>query len=317
MSKIPLILNVDTGIDDAFAIMLAAASDSIELLAITTSFGNNTLEQTTENTLRIVELLGLTYTVPVAAGAEKALMSQSAAKVMGSAAQGDDGLGNKGSLLPYPSAGAVSMSAVELMAKTIRECNGRVVIASTCALTNVAVLLLAHPELKSKIDGIAFSGGAIYTGNVLPTVEANVLADPEAAEIVFRSGIKILMCGLDTTNEAYVTFEDRERFKLANTRPSAFLYEALKHYSDHYENLLLKDGSALHDAVPVAWLADPSLIETAPHYVTVDLNGHYTRGATVVDVQNLRKRPPNAAIATGIDRKEFVKMLFEALRKIR
>ncbi len=315
MGKIPVILNVDTGIDDAFAIMLAAASDSLNIIAVTTSFGNNTIEQTTDNTLRIIELLGLR--VPVAMGAEKPLMSPARAKVIGSAAQGDDGLGNKSGLLPYPAGKVVDMSAVELMARVISESVDKVVIVSTCALTNVAVLLLAHPELKKKIDGIAFSGGTTYVGNVLPTVEANVLADPEAAEIVFKSGIRVLLCGLDATNEAYVTFEDRERFKLANTRPSAFLYEALKNYSDHYENLLLKDGSALYDVVPVAWLINPEIVKTEPHYVEVDLNGHYTRGATVVDTQGLWRKPANTAVAVEIDRKEFVKIIADGLRKIR
>ena len=315
MARIPVILNVDTGIDDAFAITVAASSDIIDILAITTSYGNNTVEQTTENTFRIAELLGLD--VPIAVGSDKPLMSQTGAKIFGSAAHGEDGLGNKGTLLPYPSMRPFEGSAVELMAKTVSESSGNVVIVSTCALTNVAVFLLAHPELKSKIDGIAFSGGAVYTGNVLPTVEANVLADPEAMQIVLKSGIRVLLCGMDATNEAYVTFEDRERFKLANTRPSAFLYETLRQYSDHYENLLLKEGSAIHDIVPIAWLIDPELVKTKAYYVEVDLNGHYTRGATVVDTQGIWKKKPNAAVADEIDRRGICKLIFDALRMMR
>lgn len=313
MDRIPVILNVDTGIDDALAITVAAASEIIEILAVTTSFGNGTLEQTTENTLRIIELLELD--VPVAAGADKPMMPQTRTKILASAAQGDDGLGGKSGLLPYPARGVADVSAVELMASEIQKSDKNVVIVSTCALTNIAVLLLAHPELKKKIDGIAFSGSAVYTGNVLPTVEANLLADPEAAQIVLRSGVKVLLCSMDATNGAYVTFEDREKFRLANNRVSAFFYETLKSYSDHYENLLLKEGSPLHDVVPVAWLIDPALVKTKAYYVEVDLNGYYTRGATVVDVQGVWNKPPNAAIAVEADRKKINELIFESLRK--
>lgn len=315
MDRIPVILNVDTGIDDALAIAVASASDVIEILAITTSFGNNSVDKTTENTLRITELIGLD--APVAAGAEKPLLSQANVKVFGSAAQGYDGLGGKSGLLPYPVSGAADLSCIELMAKKISECSRKVVIVSTCALTNIAVLLLSYPDIKNRIDGIAFSGGAVYTGNVLPTVEANLLADPEAAQIVLKSGIRMLLCGMDASNEAYVTFEDRERLRLANTRPSAFFYEALKGYSDHYENLLLKEGSPLYDVVPVAWLIDPKLVKTKPYYVEIDLNGYYTRGATVADVQRIWNKAPNAAVAVEVDRERICDLVIDSLRKLR
>ena len=315
MKKIPLILNVDTGVDDALAIALAAASEHVELLAITTSFGGNTVEQTTGNTLRIAELLGLG--VPVAVGAAGPLLSQTSERILGSAAQGDDGLGNKSSLLPYPVMSPSEDGAVSVMEKAVTESEGGVVIISTGPLTNVAVFLLAHPDLKHKIDGIAFSGGALYSGNVLPTVEANVFRDPEAAQIVLKSGVRLLICGLEATEGAYMTFEDREHFKLAATRASAFLYEALYHYADHYENLLLKEGSPLPDVVPVAWLIDPSVVATEPYYVEIDLSGYYTRGATVADVQKLWGKKPNAVLAVEVDRKKICSMVLEALRTFR
>ena len=315
VAKIPVILNVDTGVDDAFAITLAAASEMIEILAITTSFGGNTVGQTTENTLRIAELLGLD--VPVAAGAAGPLIPQTHELLIGSAAQGEDGLGNKSGLLPYPVMEPAQAGAVEVMAEAVASSGGGVVIVSTCPLTNVAVFLLAHPSLKDKLDGVVFSGGAMFSGNVLPTVEANVFADPEAAQIVLKSGVRLLICGLNATNGAYLTFEDRERFRIVDTVLSAFLREALIHYSDHYENLLLKDGPPLHDVVPVAWLIDPSSVKTEPFYVEIDLNGQYTRGATVMDVQRLWGKKSNAAVATEVDRGKVAGMIFESLRKTR
>jgi len=315
MSRISVILNVDTGVDDAFAITLAAASEAIEILAITTSFGNSTVEQTTENTLRIVELLNLD--APIAVGAAGPLMPQAHDVSIGSAAQGEDGLGNRSSMLPFPVMKTVDVGAVQLIAETVASSEGGVIIVSTCPLTNVAVFLLAHPELRDKIDGIAFSGGAIFSGNVLPTAEANVFADPEAAQIVLKSGLRLLICGLDATNGAYLTFEDRERFRLINTPVSTFLHEALFHYADHYENLLLKEGCALNDVVPIAWLIEPSVLKTRPYYIEIDLSGQYTRGATVTDVQGIWKKRPNSAVATEVDRSGICRMIFDSLRKVR
>jgi pyrimidine-specific ribonucleoside hydrolase len=312
MSNIPLILNVDTGIDDAFAIALAVSSEFIDLKLITTSFGNCPVKTSTTNTLRILELLGR-GDIPVAVGASGSIMSY-LQTVVGSAAHGDDGLGNKAALLPYPEIVPSTMTAVEHMAKTIKESKNNVIIISTCALTNVAVLLLSYPEVAKKIDGIAFSGGSLFSGNVLPTVEANVFSDPEAAQVVLNSGIRVLMCSLEASIGAYFTFEDRQRIRLLETRPSYFLCEALKHHADHFENLLLREGSVLHDIVPVAWTIDPSTVETKPYYIEVDLDGRYTRGSTVADFP--KQQRANAAVCMKVDRKKLVDLVVEGLGKI-
>ncbi len=310
MSSIPVLLDVDTGVDDAFAIALAASTPYIKLLCITTCFGNGTLEQSSLNTLKIAELLKLD--VPVAAGARKGIISP-LRRGLGREAHGDDGLAGRAGKLPYPRRSLLDMGAVELMAGMIGSCPDNVIIASTGPLTNIATLLLAHPELHDRIDGIAISGGAVFGGNLLPTAEGNFAADPEAAQIVLTSGVKVLMCGLDATEKAYATFEDRERLRLAGTRASDFLCDTLREYAEYYENTMLMDGCPIPDAVPIAWIINPSIIKGTPYYVEVDLNGKYTRGSTIADTLGVRDRRPNVIAATDIDRRAYLKMLFDAL----
>lgn len=316
MPRTKIILNVDTGIDDAFAMVLAmAARETVDLLAVTTSFGNKGVDITTINTLRIASLINLD--APIAVGRGEPIVTPARFNFLGTAAQGDDGLGNKGGMLPFPTLKPIDLSAVELMARTLFESKEKVSIVSTAPLTNVAILLLTHPELKDKIASIIFSGGAIEKGNILPTVDANILADPEAAQIVLNSGLDIVICPLDICEEAYATFEDRERFRRVTSKSSRFLFETLKHYSEHYENLLGKDGCPLYDVVPLAYIIKPEIIETKEYYVEIDLNGYYTRGATVMDSLGMLKKEPNVKVVTSLQRNEIIKIIIDSLRRVR
>ncbi|MCL1830078.1 MAG: nucleoside hydrolase [Oscillospiraceae bacterium] len=315
MIKTELILNLDTGIDDAYTIMLATMAESIDLSAIVTSYGNRSLETTTENTLRIVQLMG--KNTPVVIGKSEPLFANTRVEFRGSAAHGDDGLGNRAGLLPYATLKPVEISATEYMAKILADSRGEVIIVNTAPLTNIALLLLAHPELKDKIATIVISGGAIERGNILPTVEANIFADPEAAQVVIQSGVKLTICPLDTGDKAYSTFEDRERFRLASNRTARFLGEVVRHYADHYENLLGREGSPLHDVVPMAWVLNPKLVETTPCYVEVDLTGYYTKGALMIDRLKLLQKESNASVAVSVDREGINQLIYESLRRAR
>ena len=204
--KIPVILDGDPGHDDAIAWVLARASRELGILAVTSCCGNQTIEKTTYNALRVCTLIGLH--APVGKGCPHPLLND----VMNApSVHGESGL--DGPALPEPAFEASALSAPELMAKVLRESPEPVTIVATGPQTNVAALLLAHPELKCKIARISLMGGGIATGNWTPAAEFNILVDPEAARIVFTSGVPITMAGLDVTEKALIMPEDFERVR--------------------------------------------------------------------------------------------------------
>ena len=189
--KIPVILDVDTGVDDALALILALGSDRLDVKAVTTCFGNCSLEHATENTLRLLEFVGRTD-VPVAAGAEHSLLRGFTEQELPMHGRVDT-IGN----VILPPCGKMQLSgltAVDLIAKAVSESKDPVWLVPVAPMTNIAAFLHCCPELKEKIAGIAFMGGAAYTGNFSPVSEANIWNDVEAATMVFRSGIPMLMC---------------------------------------------------------------------------------------------------------------------------
>ena len=193
---LPIILDCDPGHDDAIAIVLALASPELEVKAITSSAGNQTPEKTLRNVLRMLTLLKRPD-IPVAGGAVKPLMRE---LIIADNVHGESGL--DGPALPEPSFAPLNCNAVELMAKTLRESHEPVTLVSTGPQTNVALLLNSHPELHDKIAQIVIMGGAMALGNWTPAAEFNIYVDPEAAEIVFQSGIPIVMAGQDVTHKA-------------------------------------------------------------------------------------------------------------------
>ncbi len=195
---LPIIIDCDPGHDDAIALVLALASPELEVKAITSSAGNQTPEKTLRNVLRMLTLLKRPD-IPVAGGAVKPLMRE---LIIADNVHGESGL--DGPALPEPSFAPQSGTAVELMAKTLRESSQPVTIVSTGPQTNVALLLNSHPELHAKIARIVIMGGAMGLGNWTPAAEFNIYVDPEAAEIVFQSGIPVVMAGLNVTHKAQI-----------------------------------------------------------------------------------------------------------------
>lgn len=187
---LPVILDCDPGHDDAIALILALASPELKVLAVTTSAGNQTQEKTLNNALRILTLLGRDD-IPVAAGAPKPLARE---LIIADNVHGESGL--DGPTLPDPAFAPQAMTALELMVKCLRESPEPVTLVPTGPLTNIALLLAAHPELKPNIARIVLMGGAAGAGNWTPAAEFNIYVDPEAADMVFQSGIPITMCGL-------------------------------------------------------------------------------------------------------------------------
>ena len=315
MLKRPIIMDVDTGVDDTLALLLVAGSDKLDLKAITTVFGNSSVEDTTKNTLKICELLKLD--VPVAAGAYRPVIDPpidySIAPMVD--IHGRDGLGNVGNRLPEPTKQVENMPAVDLMAKAIRESDEKVTIVATAPLTNIATFLMAYPELRSKIECIAFMGGAAFGGNMGFSVEANIGHDPDAAQIVFMTDIPKYMFGLDATMACFITDDERQAIADNGGETGKFLQACLQQYSDIYKALGGLPGAVLHDSMPVAWLIDETVAEFAHCHVEVELKGVKTRGCTVADLKGYSKKPANTYVAMKADREKLINMHIEAVKK--
>ncbi|MGL6624235.1 pyrimidine-specific ribonucleoside hydrolase RihA [Aeromonas jandaei] len=306
---LPVILDCDPGHDDAIALILALASPELKVLAVTTSAGNQTPDKTLNNALRILTLLGRDD-IPVAAGAPKPLARE---LIIADNVHGESGL--DGPKLPDPAFASQGMTGIELMARCLRESPEPVTLVPTGPLTNIALLLAAHPELKSKIARIVLMGGAAGAGNWTPAAEFNIYVDPEAADMVFKSGIPITMCGLDVTHEAQVMDEDIERVR-AITNPVAQCVAGLLDFFMIYH----RDpkwgfaGAPLHDPCTIAWLLNPALFHGVECRVDIETRGEHTVGMTVVDRYGLSGKPANALVLLGLDRAGFIDLLVERLR---
>ncbi len=305
MNKIPVILDGDPGHDDAIAWVLAKTRQELDIRAVTTVAGNQTLPKTTYNAGRIMALIGLD--APLAAGRRKPLFCD---LIVAPNVHGASGL--DGPALPEPSREPASEDAVVLMAKVLETSDEPIVLVPTGPLTNVASLLLLRPDLKSKIKHIYMMGGGITKGNWTPAAEFNILVDPEAADIVFRSGLPITMAGLDVTESALILPEDIERIALIGNNVARVVAGWLEFF---YEFHRVKGyaGAPVHDAVAVTAIVRPDLLTFRKMHVDVELHGDYSRGATVGDRLGILKQEPNVNCIMGIDREGFVELLIDAV----
>ena len=315
-NRIPVILDVDTGVDDALALILALGNPKLDVKAVTTVFGNKPLEVTTENTLRLMEFLGRSD-IPVAAGASDSFLSKYITRTPPPgwpAMHGSVGIGDV--VLPECKENKLEdMCAVELMAKVLRESEEPVAIVPVGRMTNVATFLFCYPELHSKVRQVVMMGGGAFDGNVNPVSEANIKGDPEAAHMVFASGVPVVMCGLDATMKAYAPLADRESFRAIGGPIAEFTADCLIPYAEFYEKIYTHPGPCLHDSVAVAWLIDPDMVKTIPGYVMVDIWGERTYGCTNTDVVGMVKgRKPNALVAVDIDREGYMELIRDAIR---
>lgn len=311
MKKIPIIMDVDTGVDDAIAILLAATSDEIDLRGITTVAGNQTLKKTSRNTLQVLEMAGRTD-IPVASGADRPIRRK--LRTAGNV-HGREGLGNV--TLPAPKTKLYGRDAAALQKKLIEECSEKITIVATGPLTNIAILLRSYPHLKDRIEKIVLMGGGSYNGNTTPMAEFNMLEDPEADKIVFCSEIPIVMCGLDVTMKAAMRKPDIDRLKGHHSMICDFASKELSFYSkvyEKYENW--EGGCAVHDAVTIAYLIKPDLMKGNMAPVEVDLSEGPAAGCTVVDMRPGIKGG-NVLVLDDIDRERFTDLLCTRLESYR
>jgi pyrimidine-specific ribonucleoside hydrolase len=275
-----LIIDTDPGVDDAFAIALAAHSPDVELLAVTTVFGNVGLDATTRNALRLLTLCGRTD-VPVSAGADRPLVFPHPHQAR--YAHGADGLSGRADTLPEPGQELSTFAAVELMAQALSEAREPVTIAAIGPLTNVALLLAAYPQVKPKIERIVLMGGGIATGNVTATAEFNVWSDPEAARrVLVNPEVPTIVVPMDLTFHCAVNTEWLTA--LSGSGPlGAALAGLTPDYLEHYRQALGWDGIVLHDAVAMAEAINPGMLHTMELPVDVECGLGPARGTTLVD----------------------------------
>jgi inosine-uridine nucleoside N-ribohydrolase len=300
----PVLLDCDPGHDDAIALLLALASPELELLGVTTTYGNQTLEKTTANALRVLELVERTD-VPVSAGADRPLARE---LFVAAHVHGESGL--DGPSLPEAHATPISDDAASFMARMIRAASAPVTIVATGPLTNVARYLAEHGS--DGIGRVVAMGGAIAEGNFTPAAEFNVWCDPEAAAAVFDSGLDVSMMGLDVTHQALLGADVEARLR-ATGRVGAFVADLNVYFTRYHRETYGWEGAPIHDAVAVAHLIRPDLVETQHRNVEVELESELCRGRTVVDLWNRTDRPPNAHVGVAIDVDAFFELLVERI----
>ena len=307
IKKRPIILDGDPGHDDAIAWVLASTVPEFEIKAITTVAGNQTLEKVTYNARRIVSLLKLD--IEVAKGRNRPICSD---LIIAPNFHGETGL--DGPKLPEPDHELSRLSAIEMMAKVLKESDEKVTVITTGAQTNIAALLLAHPELKEKIEMISTMGGGLRNGNWTAGAEFNILVDPEAAYTVYHSGLPLQMCGLDVTEKALVYPEDWDRIRKLNNPVAKIVAEWFDFFFIHVKSLGWA-GATTHDPCAVMSLVHPEIFDIRDYYVDIELNGKYTRGATVADFRGTTGNKPNCRCVVDLDRQKFVDYLYEACAK--
>ena len=299
----PILLDCDPGHDDAIALLLALGSDELELRGVTVVAGNQTLEKTTANAIRVLEL-ARRGDVPVAVGSPRPLVRE---PFVAAYVHGETGL--DGPDLPPPQAEPSDQHAVDFLAERLE---GATLVA-TGPLTNVALLLARYPEARP--ERIVLMGGAIAEGNVTPAAEFNIWADPEAAARVFASGLDVTMVGLNVTHQALVTAAHAEQLRGAG-RVGKVVAELLDFYGVFHREVYGFDGSPVHDAVAVAHVIDPTLLELQHLNVRVDCESELCRGRTVVDVWRRSGLEPTANVAVGIDSERFLTLLLDRLSRL-
>ena len=299
-------MDCDPGHDDAIALILAFASEELEVKAVTVTAGNQTLDKTLRNAKKILSFIG--KHPPVAAGAAQPLVRK---LVTAPSIHGESGL--DGPTIPEPDFSEEPVSAVELLRTTIMESQDPITLVPTGPLTNIALLLCAYPEVKKNIFQISLMGGGISIGNWTSAAEFNIVVDPEAADIVFRSGLPITVSPLDVTHKALILPEEVEELRKTGGKAAIFVAQLLDFFgkSNVFHHFA---GAPLHDPCAVAWLLKPEIFSARPYHIDIELNGRYTYGMTLADRRPWTEAKPNALVLTDLDRRAFINMLFDACK---
>ncbi|MEA4972627.1 MAG: nucleoside hydrolase [Candidatus Metalachnospira sp.] len=306
--KIPVFIDCDPGIDDAAAILIANKITEIEIVGVGTVCGNVEASKTYSNCCNVMKFAG--NDAPVYMGAEKPMFRD---LVMGKYIHQEDGLGGFSSCISCDVTNAPKEKAWDALYREAKKYNGELVLIAIGPLTNIGIALAKYKELPSLLKKIYIMGGAAAYGNITPSAEFNIYVDPEAAEMVFKCGAPIFMCGLDVTEKAYILPEETEKIGELGSKQAKFFAEifksALSFNLKHGFN-----GNHLHDPCTVMAVAYPELFSGKMAGVCVETKARITRGKTVCDYYTDVKFPfQNAYVATDIDREAFINQVTELM----
>jgi purine nucleosidase/pyrimidine-specific ribonucleoside hydrolase len=304
--KKKIILDCDPGHDDAVAILFAGASEKINLLGITTVAGNSYVKNTTRNALIMAENAKLD--VPVCEGAAKPILRK---QIVAPDIHGESGL--EGADMPAPTKEKDSRTAIEFMAEMVKKHPGEVTIVAVGPLTNVAHFINIYPELTKDVKEIVIMGGGIEFGNTTPAAEFNIFADPEAAQILFDSGIHSVVFPLDVTHQTKIFMDEIEKMQEFPSMIVSKMGLLLKFFHQTYFDIFKIEGAPLHDPCTIAYLLEPEIFEYEDYYAQVELKGELTYGQTVVDYWKKSGNKPNSTWALKANRERFIDLLFEVL----
>ncbi len=283
-----VIIDTDPGVDDALALLLAMRSPELKIEGITPVAGNVPLALTLPNALRMVEIAGRTD-IPVAAGAKAPLVRR---LVTAAYAHGENGLG--GAVFPEPKTKPIAQPAAEFIRDVIRKYPGEVTLIPIGPLTNIATALNLDAELAGMVRGIVLMGGSLSGGNITPAAEFNIYVDPEAARIVFQSGISITMVGLDATRKTSLTEEHVRTLEASQNPVSQAAGKIGRNAINHNREQGFLIGPNMHDSLALATFLDPSIVKLKEYYVDVETTGELTAGETLgysPSAGDLRRKP--------------------------
>ncbi len=306
-----IILDCDPGHDDAVALLLAHGSPEIDLLAVTTVVGNQTLEKVTRNALAIARVANITG-VPFAAGCDRPLVRtiENAPDIHGES-------GMDGPELPEPTVELDPRHAVDLIIDTVMAHEpGTVTLVPTGGLTNIALAVRKEPRLAERVKEVVLMGGGYHVGNWSAVAEFNIKIDPEAAHIVFNEKWPLTMVGLDLTHQALATDEVAEHIAAVGTKPAKFVGELLEFFGHTYKDAQGFDFPPVHDPCAVAYVIDPSVMTTQRVPLDVELTGTLTLGMTVADFRAPAPADCNTSVAMELDQEKFWGLVVDALERI-
>ena len=311
MSGRRIILDCDPGHDDALAILLAHGSPAIELVAITTVAGNQTLEKVTANARAVAAIAGVTG-VPIAAGMHRPLVrdAEPAPDIHGES-------GMDGPALPEKRPALDPRHAVDLIIEEVLAAPpGSITLVPTGPLTNIAMAVRREPRLAELVREVVLMGGGVQGGNWTATAEFNILADPEAAHIVFGAGWDVTMVGLDVTHRALATEDVVARFRGVDSEVGRFCVGLLDFFAASYRDAQGFDAPPVHDPVAVAYVIDPTVLEVRRAPLTVELRGEHTVGMTVADLRTTAPEGCRTSVATAIDSDRFWDLVIGAVARL-
>ena len=309
MEKIKIILDCDPGHDDAIAMLMAARHPAIELLGITIVAGNQTLEKNLVNALNVCQLLDID--VPVYGGMKRPIMRQ---QIVAGDIHGETGL--DGPVLGPLHRKAQPEHAVRFLIDTLLASDGDITLVPVGPLSNIAVAMRMEPAIVPKIKEIVLMGGAYGLGNTTPAAEFNIYADPEAARVVFTSGVPIVMMGLDLTNQTVCTPDIIRRMEAVGNTAGKLFGDIMRFTLNTQREFNGLEAGPVHDATCIGYLVDPECITTRDMHVVVDVNEGPCYGRTVCDEMRVRRGlvEANAKVGVGIDTARFWDLVEACLR---